>query len=579
MDAIEAAADALDAVADRVLYDGILRLFPELATRLGVHDHDARLSDPGPAGRREYAAILERARRKLDAIDAPALEAAQRTAFEIVSLWLDTEITGLPFGGTTFVLDPLHGFHLELPKLFDEMRYRGAEDYRIALARLAAVPRYVDGVIESLRADLRDGRPEARPVVEKVLAQLDFQLALAPEEHPFFARFRAAASATTPSSPASEHIDETAAEARSLLVDHVLPAWRRAREFVATEYLPLARDDVGIWATAGGDERYDWCVRRYTTTALSAEEIHAIGMREVARIRREMESIRARVGFDGDLRAFFEHLRSEPRFYYDDPEDLLTGYRAICKRADAALPNLFGRLPRHPYGVTPIPDFAARSATSAYYNAPPADGSRPGWFYANTYRLEMRPRYEMEALALHEAVPGHHLQLSLQLELEGVSKLRSRVIEFTSFVEGWGLYAERLGIEMGFYTDPYSDFGRLTFEMWRACRLVVDTGMHRLRWTREQAIEFLLANSALSRLNVESEIDRYITWPGQALAYKIGELEIRRLRALSESELAERFDVRAFHDVVLAAGSLPLAMLDARVRAWVAARQRDDAAR
>ena len=237
--------------------------------------------------------------------------------------------------------------------------------------------------------------------------------------------------------------------------------------------------------------------------------------------------------------------------------------------ADAALPPLFGKLPRAPYGVIPIPDFAAVSATTAYYEVPPAEGGKPGYFYANTYKLEMRPKYEMEALALHEAVPGHHTQLALQLELEDVSDFRTRWLEFTAFVEGWALYAERLGIEMGFYTDPYSDFGRLTYEMWRACRLVVDTGMHAKKWSREHAIQFMLDNTALTQLNVESEIDRYITWPGQALAYKIGELKIRELRARAEKELHTRFDVRAFHDLILEQGSIPLSMLEQRVDRWI----------
>ena len=301
---------------------------------------------------------------------------------------------------------------------------------------------------------------------------------------------------------------------------------------------------------------------------MNAMEIHKIGQSEVARIRKQMQQVISEVEFEGDFAAFIEHLRTDSSFYHDDPEELLRGYRDICKRADAMLPHLFGRLPRAPYGVRKIPDFEAPRSTTAYYRPAPPDGSQPGWFYANTHDLKSRPRYEMEALALHEAVPGHHLQLALQNELENLPRWRTTT-HFTAYTEGWGLYSESLGEAMGFYQDPYSRFGQLSYEMWRALRLVVDTGIHHLGWSRQQAIDVMLENSALSIKNIESEVDRYISWPGQALAYKIGELVIQELVHDARSKLGQRFDIRSFHDHLLEEGSMPLDLLRSRMESWI----------
>jgi uncharacterized protein (DUF885 family) len=297
-------------------------------------------------------------------------------------------------------------------------------------------------------------------------------------------------------------------------------------------------------------------------------EVHETGQREVRRIRQEMNAIRQKIGFAGDHAALGEHLRREPRFYVDTPEQLMKEVALILKRMDGELPRLFRTLPRLPYGIKPVPDYVAPQTTTAYYWEGAGDGSRAGFYYVNTYDLRSRPLYELEALSFHEAVPGHHLQISLQQELTDLPEFR-RFEGFTAFVEGWALYAERLGLEVGFYTDLYSDYGRLTYEMWRACRLVVDTGMHALGWTREQAMAFMLENTALTELNVRNEIDRYITYPGQALAYKMGELKIRELRARAERALGDRFDLRLFHDVLLQDGAVPLDVLERKIQAWI----------
>jgi uncharacterized protein (DUF885 family) len=327
------------------------------------------------------------------------------------------------------------------------------------------------------------------------------------------------------------------------------------------EYVPAARGSIAASALPHGREFYRHRVRQFTTLDLTPEQVHEVGQSEVARIRKEMDEAIRSVKFSGNFAEFVDYLRSDPRFYVDSPEQLLKEVALTLKKMDGQLPKLFKTLPRTPYGIREIPAYIAPSTTTAYYQPPPGDATLGGFYYVNTFNLKSRPLYEIEALSLHEAVPGHHLQIARQQELEDLPNFQ-RFAGFTAFVEGWGLYAERLGLETGFYRDPYSNFGRLSYEMWRACRLVVDTGMHYLGWTREQAIEFMAANTALTKLNIVNEVDRYIAWPGQALAYKTGELKFRELRRKAEERLGDRFDIREFHDVVLGSGAVPLTVLE-----------------
>jgi uncharacterized protein (DUF885 family) len=356
--------------------------------------------------------------------------------------------------------------------------------------------------------------------------------------------------------------------AEQVYSQQVVPAYEKLLEFTENTYLPGARKTIAARDLPDGEAWYQNNVALMTTTDLTPQQIHEIGLAEVSRIRGEMDTIIESTGFEGSFEEFLYFLRTDPQFYHTSAEDLMREYRDISKRADPELTKLFGILPRTPYGVIEVPEYAAKSTTTAYYQPGSLKAGRPGYYFANTYALDTRPRWEMEALSLHEAVPGHHLQIAIQQELEGLPWFR-QTPSYTAFVEGWGLYSESLGEEMGFYKDPYSKFGQLTYEMWRAIRLVVDTGMHYLGWSRQQAIDFFKENAGKTEHDIVVEIDRYIVWPGQALAYKIGELKIKELRAYAEQQLGDQFDIRAFHDEVLGRGAIPLSVLDANIRAWV----------
>jgi uncharacterized protein (DUF885 family) len=358
-------------------------------------------------------------------------------------------------------------------------------------------------------------------------------------------------------------------EGRAAVHDVVVPAYRRLLRFFEERYLPGSRTTIAASDLPDGDAYYAFAIRSYTTTDLSAEAIHQLGLREVERIRGEMETLIGQIGFHGTFAEFLRYLRSDDRFYYTSADDLLEGYREITRRIEPQLGKLFGRLPTIPMDVQPIPAAEAAASTTAYYYPGAADGSRPGTVFVNLDQLHSRPRYEMEALMAHEGVPGHHLQISLALQQGELPKFR-RYDGYTAYVEGWGLYSESLGNELGLYRDPYSHFGALTFEMMRAVRLVVDTGIHAKRWSRQQAIDYFTANTASGEHDIANEVDRYIGWPGQALAYKIGQLKISELRHRAEEKLGSRFDVKAFHDLILGSGALPLDLLEARVDSWLA---------
>jgi uncharacterized protein (DUF885 family) len=557
-----AASRALAALAEDY-WQWRLREYPEGATWLGDPRYNDRLTDLSPAAIDRRKGDIRRFRERAHAIDASKLGGQDLLSLELLRWDLDVAVDGQRFPTETMVLDQLDGPQLGVPQLTSVAPFRTAADYRAYFRRLEAYPRYLEQLTALLRSGIDRGwvQPNGplRSVPEQISGQLDDDVTKSPFYGPL---------TRIPESVPAATRDSLQAAARTLIAQRVNPALVAFRGFVVGTYLPAGARPIAAETLPNGREFYAFAIKQSTTTALSADSIHALGLAEVARIRAQMDSVVRQTGFTGTFAEFLTMLRTDPRFYYTKPEELLTGYRDVAKRADGELPRLFAVLPRNSYGVEPFPDFEAPSQTTARYYSGAADGTRAGRYMVNLYRLDTRPKYEMEALTLHEAVPGHHLQISRAQELGDLPAFR-RNAGYTSFVEGWALYAESLGPAMGFYRDPYSKFGQLTYEMWRACRLVVDTGMHHLGWTRQQAIDFMMQNSGKSQHDIEVEVDRYIVWPGQALAYKLGELRIQELRRRAERELGSRFDLRRFHNAVLDNGPLPLDVLERQIDRWI----------
>jgi len=477
------------------------------------------------------------------------------------------ELSELKFKSYLMPITNRGGFHVWFPELPKRIPLKNVNDYENYIARLNDFGRHADEHVALMRKGISDGFTLPAIVLEGYEGTITPHIVTDPTRSLLY----------SPAQSFPAGMEETQ---RRRLTDGiataiekvVVPAYRTFLEFMREEYRPAARGSIAASALPDGREFYRYRVRHFTTLDISPEEVHSLGHSEVERIRKEMVGVIQKSGFEGSFPAFLEFLRTDERFYASSPEQLQKEIAYMLKRMDGQLPRLFGTLPRMPYGIRVVPDYIAPRTTAAYYSPPAGDGSRAGFYYINVFNLKGRPLYQAEALSLHEAVPGHHLQIAIQQELEGLPAFR-RYAGFTAFVEGWALYAERLGLEVGFYKDPYSDFGRLSYEMWRACRLVVDTVIHYLGWTRRRAITFMQENTALSLHNITAEVDRYISWPGQALAYKMGELKIRELRTRAESVLGESFDIRHFHDAVLAEGAVPLDVLERNVDNFIQQRE------
>ncbi len=544
-------------------WDYIMHSSPEFATSIGYPGLNDRWSDSSFEAIEFGRATSHKMREALLSIDRAQLKPSEQVNYDLARRRIEQDIEGERFHGEYMVITQVGGVHQGIPQLLSYTPARNVKDYEDLLSRLRGIPAVIDQVIALLDKGLQTGITPPRVTLGEVAAQVGNLVVDDPLTSPMLKAFQKFPS--TIAAAEQERLKNAAAEA---FRDRVAPAFRKLQGYLANTYVPAARESIAMSDLPDGKAWYAFNVRQQTTTSLTPEQIHQIGLAEVKRIREQMEALMAKTGFKGSLPEFFTFLRTDPRFFYDKPEDLLAGYRDIAKRIDPELVKLFGKLPRLPYGVTPVPSYSEKSQTTAYYENGSLAAGRPGWFNANTYDLKSRPKWEMEALTAHEAVPGHHLQLSLAQELEDVPQWR-RYDDYTAFVEGWGLYAESLGDEIGLYKDAYSKFGQLTYEMWRAVRLVVDTGMHAKGWTRQQAIDYFKANAGKAEHDIEVEVDRYIVWPGQALAYKIGELKLKELRAEAEKELGTKFDVRAFHDQVLGNGALPLDLLEKNVKAWV----------
>ena len=551
-------------------FDVQLELSPLNATAIGDTRYDDKLDETTSPGFREkelgiQRAFLDRARR----IDATKLSPSARITWEIFVGERELALAGQKFPEELMPFNQMGGLPMTLAMFGSgsgPQPFGTARDYDRFLARVRAFPRWADGAIALMREGMSRGITVPRPAMAKVVPQLRDMITTRIEDNIFWAPIEA-----LPTSIGAKDRERITAEYRAALTQEVLPAYARLADFIERDYLPAARTTVGWSELPDGAAWYRWRVRESTTMNMEPGQIHALGLSEVARIRAEMLAVKEQVGFQGDLDAFFTHLEDDPKFYFTSEGELLDAYRDVKHRIDELLPKMFADFPKADYEIRAVEPFRAASAAGGSYQAPSADGKRPGIFYINTYNLKAQPRFGLETLSLHEAAPGHHFQISIQQELDGLPRFR-RFNNYTSYAEGWALYAESLGKELGLFTDPYQWYGRLSDEMLRAMRLVVDTGLHAKGWSREQAIKYMLDNSSLAESDVTAEVERYIVWPGQALGYKLGQLHMTALRAKAQKELGAAFDVREFHSQLLRDGAVPMDVLSAKIDRWLEAK-------
>ena len=534
---------------------------PVFASLLGDKRFNQEITPNSQEYYQEKINKLEKKISKLKSFNINNLNPDNQLNHKLLSLNLNNSMEATNFPSYYMALNQRGGVQ-SYYETGDRLIYSSKSDYEDWLVRLS---KYVDNIKNTtlnLKEGLDKGYTQPKLITKQVIIQIDNILNSDIDNHPYMKIFLSADDIFFQNNEKNQLIED----AKDLVINKINPAYQELNTFLKDEYLPKSRDSIGLSDIPNGKAWYEYVARYHTTTDLTPNQIHEIGLKEVKRIRSEMEQIIADLEWDGDFKSFLNYLRTSPRFYYDNGEDLLNAYLIMSKKIDPLLPKIFKVFPRAPYGVIPIPEESAPFTTTAYYNAP-AKG-RPGYFYANLYKPESRPKYEIPVLTVHEAVPGHHFQISLAQELENVPTFR-KYLSFTAFVEGWGLYSEELGEFIGLYDDPYDKFGQLTYDMWRAIRLVVDTGMHYKGWTRDEAINLFLENTAKSQLDIENEVDRYIAWPGQALAYKIGQLKILELRMKAEQKLGEKYDIKDFHHEILKRGSVPLDILDEYINDWI----------
>ncbi len=568
-------ADTIAAPSDELhrlfgeYWDYEMEINPFAATTSGINIYNDRVPNVSAEAQARVLEARRRFRTRLYDIDLSAVDAGDRLSAEILTFILKHDLALAEFDGWRIPFLSDSGFHSNFGYVIGSTPFEDEQDYRNYLNRLAAFPGYLDQNLENMRAGLASDFTQPKEILGNILPSFEAQVTASAEDHPFYGPFK-----SMPTTIAPETRGKLAREAQRVFNDNVIPAYARLLSFMREEYVPNAREALAATELPNGQEYYAALVRYFTTLDdATADDIHQRGLREVERIRHEMDAVIEETDFDGSFEGFLEFLRTDPQFYAKTPEEILMRAAWISKKIDGRLPGFFGKLPRQPYSVEPVPMEIAANYTGGRYVPSPPGGSRGGQYWVNTYALHTRPLYQLIALSLHESVPGHHFQAALAYEVENAPAFRTQFYPH-AFGEGWGLYSEKLGVEMGIYETPYDHFGRLSYEMWRACRLVVDTGLHARGWTRQQAVDYLASSTALSLHSIGTEVDRYIAWPGQALAYKMGELTIWDLRAKSEQTLGDAFDIREFHDAVLTEGGLPLQILRSQIDAYIAGKNR-----
>tara|TARA_B100000945_G_scaffold305989_1_gene293014 strand:- start:1522 stop:3288 length:1767 start_codon:yes stop_codon:yes gene_type:complete len=535
---------------------------PVYATSLGIKGFENKWTDMSLEAIKKRQDHHYSLLKELSKIDIDSLNLENQLNYRLFIQLQKNSIDLMPFNQHLMPFSHRGGIQL-MHEQSERLRFEKKEDFEDWIIRLSNLDIYIDQIINLAKIGMSKGYTKPRVLMERVGRQISLQTNADISNHPFYKLFN-----ELPDFLSKEEKEELKVKARKVINNEIIPSYQKLYKFFMEEYLPSCRESVGISNLPNGKKNYEILANQFTTTDLTPKEIHELGLKEVSRIKKEMKEIIKELNFNGSFQDFLKFLREDPQFYYDNEEDLLQAYLATSKRADAELVSLFALLPRTPYGVRQIPMESAPDTTTAYYMGPSPDGLRAGYYYVNLYKPETRPKFEIEVLSLHEAVPGHHLQIALAMEKESLPMFR-RMSPYTAFVEGWGLYSESLGYDMGFYKDPYSKFGQLTYDMWRAVRLVVDTGLHYFDWEREKAIEFFLDNAGKSKLDIVNEIDRYINWPGQALAYKVGQLKIFELRDKAKKELGENFDIRLFHTALLSEGAIPLNELEIVIDAYI----------
>ncbi|HXI88090.1 MAG TPA: DUF885 domain-containing protein [Parvularculaceae bacterium] len=538
---------------------------PFAATYAGVNDYNDKVPGVAPADFARQDSEHEAFLKRLDAIELSGVSESERVSAEILRFILKHDIELAKFDGWRIPFLADTGFHSDVDGLVRATPFRTEKDYRDYITRLSGFPAYFDQEIANMRQGLADGFAQPKEIMAGIMPSFEAQVTATPEEHPLYAPFK-----DLPDSIPAKTQEALRKAGADVLRNDVIPAYARLLDFMKNEYVPKAQDHVGADYLPDGKAYYAALIHYYTNRDdLTADAVHKLGLKEVARIHKEMLAVIKKTAFKGSFADFIQFLRTDPQFYAKTPTEILRYAAWVAKSIDGKLPGYFGKLPRQTYSVEPVPAEIAENYTSARYSGTPPGGDHGGEYWVNTTHLDKRPLYEIPSLTLHEAVPGHHLQIALGYEIDDAPEFRKQFYSH-SFGEGWGLYSEKLGEEMGVYQTPYEEFGRLSMEMWRACRLVIDTGLHAEGWTRQQAMDYLASNTALSMKNVQTEVDRYIAWPGQALAYKIGELTILDLRHKAEKALGPKFDIRKFHDAVLDQGSLPLPVLERQIDDYIA---------